>query len=159
MNANGNVWHKKQRDKGELPKCGNIDREAHWGKSGCGQWVYGYRIHCLTLCGPAGIIWPADIAIVAANIKDAEVFDEHLSKQLPKQLQVLLGDGGYDQDSCYQLCDAQEISLIVPIKVKKTQLQNVENVRSFIMTLTHVKSLLYVKPPLNLFKASLNPWV
>jgi transposase len=39
MHAHGNVWHKKQRDKGELPSCGNVDREAHWGKSGCGEVV------------------------------------------------------------------------------------------------------------------------
>ena len=47
MRASGNVWHKKQRDKGELPKCGNIDSNAHWGKNGCGKWIYGYRVHCL----------------------------------------------------------------------------------------------------------------
>lgn len=29
MHANGNVWHKKQRDQGELPSCGNIDTQAH----------------------------------------------------------------------------------------------------------------------------------
>ena len=29
MHASGNVCHKKQRDKGELPKCGNVDTEAH----------------------------------------------------------------------------------------------------------------------------------
>jgi hypothetical protein len=39
MHAKGNVWHKKQRDQGELPSCGNIDQEAHWGKSGCGEVV------------------------------------------------------------------------------------------------------------------------
>jgi hypothetical protein len=39
MHAKGNVWHKKQRDKGELPSCGNIDQEAHWGKRGCGKVV------------------------------------------------------------------------------------------------------------------------
>lgn len=39
MHAQGNVWHKQQRDQGELPSCGNIDMEAHWGKSGCGEVV------------------------------------------------------------------------------------------------------------------------
>jgi transposase len=39
MHAKGNVWHKKQRDKAELPKCGNVDTEAHWGKNGCGEVV------------------------------------------------------------------------------------------------------------------------
>lgn len=43
---------------GELPSCGNIDQEAHWGKSGCGDWVFGYRLHSLTLCGPEGIGLP-----------------------------------------------------------------------------------------------------
>ena len=39
LHAQGNVWHKKQRDKGELPTCGNIDQETHWGKSGCNEVV------------------------------------------------------------------------------------------------------------------------
>ena len=43
---------KSSGDKGELPKCGNIDQQAHWGKNGCGEWIYGYRLHSLTLCGP-----------------------------------------------------------------------------------------------------------
>ena len=100
MHAQGNVWHKQQRDQGELPSCGNIDTQAHWGKSGCGEWVYGYRLHSLTLCGPEGVIWPATVAVHAANRKDAEVLDDELVQRLPKATQVLLGDGGYDQESC-----------------------------------------------------------
>jgi hypothetical protein len=47
MQARGNVWHKKDRDAGVLPTCGNIDTEAHWGMNGCGEWTFGYRVHCL----------------------------------------------------------------------------------------------------------------
>ncbi len=124
MHASGNVWHKQQRDKGELPKCGNIDQAAHWGKNGCGKWIYGYRLHSLTLCGPEGITWPAAIGLHAANVKDAEVFDNELVQQLPSATQVLLGDGGYDQESCYSNCDRREVTLLAPIKVKKTRRPN-----------------------------------
>lgn len=117
MHAAGNVWHKKQRDKGELPSCGNIDQEAHWGKSGCGQWVYGYRVHCLVSgCSQAAL--PCDVEVASANIKDAAVFKDQLARSMPDQTQVLFGDGSFDDQSCYDLCDTKEISLITPIKAK-----------------------------------------
>jgi hypothetical protein len=154
MHAQGNVWHKKQRDEGELPSCGNIDQQAHWGKSGCGEWVYGYRLHTLTHCGPAGITWPATIGIHAANIKDADVFDDELVHQLPSTTQVLLGDGGYDQESCYQNCDEREVTLLAPIKVKKTPLTNVRKGPSSTKTLSFVRSLPYAKPLSSRFRVS-----
>jgi len=155
MHAQGNVWHKKQRDKGELPSCGNIDQEAHWGKSGCGEWVYGYRLHSLTLCGPEGITWPADISVQPANIKDADVLDDELIYQLTASTQVLLGDGGYDQESCYSNCDERKITLLAPIKVKKTRNLSVVKEPSFTKTPVSVRSLLYAKPPSNRFRVNL----
>lgn len=145
MHANGNIWHKKQRDKGELPSCGNIDQEAHWGKSGCSEWVYGYRLHPLTLCGPEGITWPAAVRVHAANVKDADVFDDELVQQLPTTTQVLLGDGGYDQESCYRNCDEREVTLLAPIKVKKTRHPNVHCAPSSTKTRTSAKPSLYAK--------------
>ena len=155
LHAQGNVWHKKQRDKGEVPTCGNIDQEAHWGKSGCGEWVYGYRLHNLTFCGPEGITWPAAISLRAANVKDAEVFDKELVQHLSSATQVLLGDGGYDQESCYLNCDAREVTLLAPIKVKKTRRLNVVKEPSSTKTPTSVKFSPYVKLRSNLFKVSL----
>lgn len=154
MHAKGKVWHKKQRDKGELPSCGNIDQEAHWGKSGCGEWVFGYRLHTLTLCGPEGITWPATIGVHAANLKDADVFDNELIHQLPKASQVLLGDGGYDQESCYQACDDREVTLLSPIKVKKTHHLSVVRGPSSTKTPCSVRSSLYAKPPSSPFRVS-----
>jgi transposase len=145
MHAQGNVWHKKQRDQGELPSCGNVDTEAHWGKSGCGEWVYGYRLHPLTLCGPEGITWPAAIKVHAANLKDADVFDNELAHCLPNSTQVLLGDGGYDQESCYLNCDEREVTLLAPIKVKKTRPADVSNAPNCTKTPTSVRSLPCVK--------------
>ena len=117
MHAHGNVWHKKQRDKGELPSCGNIDTEAHWGKSGCGEWVYGYRVHCLvSSCSDAAL--PCDVEVASANVKDARVFKHQLAPSIPEATQVLLGDGGFDEGGCYELCDEKDISLVAPIKAK-----------------------------------------
>jgi hypothetical protein len=117
MHAKGNVWHKKQRDKGELPSCGNIDTEAHWGISGCGEWVYGYRIHCLvSACSSAAL--PCDVDVAPANVKDAAMFKNQLAPSIPEQTQVLLGDSGFDDGGCYKLCDEKYISLITPIKAK-----------------------------------------
>lgn len=158
MHAQGNVWHKKQREQGELPSCGNIDQEAHWGKSGCGEWIYGYRLHSLTLCGPEGITWPADISIHPANIKDAEVLDGELAEHLPASTQVLLGDGGYDQESCYQNCDEREVTLLAPIKVKKTPRLNAVKGPSSIKIPVFARSSPYEKSPSSRFKVSLKSY-
>lgn len=97
--------------------CGNIDQEAHWGKSGCGEWVYGYRVHCLVSgCSKAAL--PCDVEVAPANLKDAQVFKDQLAPFIPKQTQVLFGDGGFDNQNCYDLCDQRGISLVAPIKVK-----------------------------------------
>ena len=118
MQAQGNVWHKKQRDKGELPNCGNVDTDAHWGVSGCGDWVYGYRVHCL-LSSPSKAALPFDVEVAPANVKDYEIFKEKLGNELPKATKVIFGDTGFDEQACYELCDQQGISLITPIKAKK----------------------------------------
>ena len=154
LHAQGNVWHKKQRDKGELPSCGNIDQEAHWGKSGCGEWIFGYRLHSLTFCGPEGITWPAAIGLRVANVKDADVFDKELVQHLPGATQVLLGDGGYDQESCYVNCDEREVTLLAPIKVKKTRRPNAVKEPSSTKTPTFAKFSPYVKPQSNLTRVS-----
>lgn len=154
MHAQGNVWHAKQMKGGELPSCGNVDQEAHWGKSGCGDWVFGYRLHSLTLCGPEGVIWPATIGVHAANRKDAQVFEDELVRHLPRATQVLLGDAGYDQESCYINCDEREVTLLAPIKVKKTPHPSGAKEPSSTKTPVAVRSLRCAKPPWSLSKGS-----
>lgn len=119
MRANGNVWHAKDRKAGNLPRCGNIDSEAHWGVSGAGEWTFGYRLHCALSCCPGGHVLPFDVAVHAANRKDAQVFKEELAPELPSETLLALGDGGYDEAGCYELCDEQEVSLLAPITVKE----------------------------------------
>jgi hypothetical protein len=154
MQANGNIWHKKQMDAGELPKCGNVDSQAHWGVNGCGEWTFGYRLHCLTLCGVEGITWPATISLHSANIKDAKVFEDELSLQLPPTTEIVLGDGGYAQQACFAICDQNQTSLITPIQVKKTPHPNETNEPACIKTPIPARSLLYARPPLSPFKGN-----
>jgi hypothetical protein len=117
MQAQGNVWHKKDREAGILPPCGNIDTEAHWGMNGCGEWTFGYRVHCL-VNADAELALPKGVAVYAANIKDAKVFTEELSPSLSAETNVVLADGSYDEQPCYEVCDKKEISLIAPLEVK-----------------------------------------
>jgi hypothetical protein len=117
LQAHGKVWHKKDREVGILPACGNIDTEAHWGINGCAEWTFGYRFHCL-VNADADLALPKDVAVYAANIKDAKVFTDELSASLSAETQVLLGDGGYDEQPCYDMCDNKQISLIAPLEVK-----------------------------------------
>jgi len=47
--AKGPVWHKKQKDKGIVPKkLRALDKEASWGKSNADGWVYGHGSFSLT---------------------------------------------------------------------------------------------------------------
>ena len=100
-----------------MPKCGNIDQEAPWGKSGCGQWVYGYRVHCL-VSGDFKAALPCEVEVAPANLKDAQVFNTQLVPAITEQVQVLFGDRRFDKQSCYELCDHRKISLVAPIKAK-----------------------------------------
>jgi hypothetical protein len=116
MHANGNVWHAKQLNEGVLPECGNIDIEAHWGMSGCKQWVFGYRLHDLVLCGPDGFTWPCEVSVHPANVKDAAVFRTELVPSLPHGTRLALGDSGYDDASCVEVCEVCEVTLLTPVK-------------------------------------------
>lgn len=47
--AKGPVWHKKQKDKGIIPKkLRGLDKNATWGKSNADGWVYGHGSFSLT---------------------------------------------------------------------------------------------------------------
>ena len=154
MQANGNIWHKKQMETGELPKCGNIDVEAHWGVNGCGEWTFGYRLHCLTLCGVEGITWPTTVSVHSANIKDAQVFEDELCQQMPLATQIALGDGGYAQEGCFAVCEKNQTSLIAPIKIKKTRHLSGLNKPDSIKTPIPARSLPSEKLLLNLFRGN-----
>lgn len=115
MKANGNLWHKKNMDTGEIPACGNIDTDAHWGKSGCKGWTFGYAMFSLVACGPQGIVWPLESVLYPANAKDTPVFKKDLLMHLPKETKLLLADTGFDDQHLANCCDRRKITLVTPI--------------------------------------------
>ena len=48
------------------------------------------------------------------------MFKNRLAASIPEDTQVLFGDGGFDDQSLYELCDENNISLVAPIKAKAT---------------------------------------
>jgi hypothetical protein len=48
LRSRGGVWHQKHREKGEVPHT-SIDTQAHWTKSGWHGWVYGWKLHVVSV--------------------------------------------------------------------------------------------------------------
>ena len=112
--AYGNVWHKKQKLKNEIPKCGNIDKEAEWGKNSQG-WDYGYNAHILASVSP--ICVPLDLIVKTANVADEVVYEKFINTLNPSNKYVL-ADGRYDSGKLYQLTGTRNCRLIAGIYKK-----------------------------------------
>ncbi len=89
--ARGGVWHKKDREAGEVPHT-SIDTEAHWTKSGWHGWVYGWKLHLVTTVAAVWI--PLAAELTAANAADNEVAPRLLA-ELPAEVRFVLGDRHY----------------------------------------------------------------
>jgi len=112
--AYGNVWHKKQKLKGEIPKCGNIDKEAEWGKNSQG-WDYGYNAHIFGSIKP--ICAPLDLIVKTANMADEVVYEKFIDN-LNQSNKYILADGRYDSGKLYKLTGIRKCRLIAGIYKK-----------------------------------------
>lgn len=92
LRANGGVWHKKHRDKGEVPHS-SIDTEAGWSKSGYHGWWYGWKLHLA--CAVASVWIPLAAELTVANTDDAAVA-LLLLDQVPAEVRYVLGDMHYN---------------------------------------------------------------
>jgi Transposase DDE domain len=101
LRARGGVWHKKDREKGEVPHT-SIDCEAHWTKSGWHGWVYGWKLHLITTVAAVWIPLAADLT--AANIADSEMAPE-LVCRLAAEVRYLLGDRHYNTPELREQCE------------------------------------------------------
>jgi hypothetical protein len=100
LRANGGVWHKKHREKGEVPHT-SIDTEAGWTKSGWHGWVYGWKLH---LIATVAAVWiPLAAHLTPANEAD-NVAIESLLWELPPEARFVLGDQHYNAPNVYQVC-------------------------------------------------------
>jgi DDE family transposase len=110
LRARGGVWHKKHREKGEVPHT-SIDTEAHWTKSGWHGWVYGWKLH---LACVVGAVWiPLAAVLTPANAADNEVAPL-LIEELPPEARFVLGDIHYNAPDVQAACDQSERILVVP---------------------------------------------
>jgi Transposase DDE domain len=110
LRARGGVWHKKDRQKGEVPHSA-IDTEAHWGKSGWHGWVYGWKLHIA--CTVAGVWIPLAARLTPANVADSEVAPR-LVEELPEEARYVLGDLHYNTPEVRQLFENADRILVAP---------------------------------------------
>jgi hypothetical protein len=92
--AQGPLWHKKDREKGLVPiGLRNVDRESKWSKSGYRGWVQGYRLLL------QGLVFPEPIPVFAAwranNENEAHIAGAALGSGALKVTDVLLGDESF----------------------------------------------------------------
>jgi DDE family transposase len=110
LRARGGVWHKKDREKGEIPHT-SIDTQAHWTKSGWHGWVYGWKLHVATTVAAVWI--PLAAELTAANVADNEVAPA-LIQHLPPEARMVLGDLHYNAPNVQTACVASERILVTP---------------------------------------------
>jgi len=108
LRARGGVWHKKDREKGEVPHT-SIDTQAHWGKSGWHGWVYGWKLHIA--CTVAGVWIPLAARLTPANAADSGVALQ-LLEDLPGEARFVLGDTHYNAPEVRELCEEQDRILV-----------------------------------------------
>lgn len=97
----GGVWHKKDREKGEISHT-SIDTQAHWTKSGWHGWVYGWKLHiaCMVAC-----VWiPLSAQLTPANEADNEIAPA-LIYELPPDARFVLGDLHYNASNVREVCE------------------------------------------------------
>lgn len=104
----GGVWHKKDRQQGEIPHS-SIDTEAGWSKSGYHGWWYGWKLH---LAIAVGWVWiPLSAELTQANRGDSEIAPR-LINELPAEVRYALGDTHYNAPEVRADCNSRGIELV-----------------------------------------------
>jgi len=101
LRSKGGIWHKKDREKGEVPHT-SIDTEAHWTKSGWHGWVYGWKLH--VACIVASVWIPLSAQLTPANEADNEIAPA-LIYELPPEARFVLGDLHYNAPNVREVCE------------------------------------------------------
>jgi hypothetical protein len=126
LRAHGGVWHKKHRDAGAVPHTA-IDTEAHWTKSGWHGWVYGWKLHLVTVVAEVWI--PLAAQLTPANHDDSAAAEE-LVPELPLEVGYLLGDQHYNTPSLRALGERQGWWLVATHRGKRPKTDTGRLVRS-----------------------------
>lgn len=119
LRAKGGVWHRKHRELGEVPHT-SIDTQAHWTKSGWHGWVYGWKLHLLTVV--AGVWIPLAAELTAANADDSAEAAKLLWQgrcALPVEMRYLLGDQHYNTPLLRAVCRLKGWQLVATHRGKR----------------------------------------
>lgn len=108
LRARGGVWHQKHREQGQLPHT-SIDTEAHWTKSGWHGWVYGWKLHVVSVV--AAIWFPIAAVLTPANIADGEPAPALLG-EVPAEVRFVLGDRHYNTPDLHEFCQQADRLLV-----------------------------------------------
>ena len=108
LRARGGVWHQKHREQGELPHT-SIDPEAHWTKSGWHGWVYGWKLHVVSVV--AAIWFPVAAILTPATIADSEPAPE-LLREGSADVRFVLGDLHYNTPELRANCEQTDRLLV-----------------------------------------------
>ncbi len=108
LRARGGVWHQKHREHGEIPHR-SIDPEAHWTKSGWQGWVYGWKLHVVSV---VAVVWfPIAAVLTPANVADSDPAPE-LLREVPAEVRFVLGDRHYNTPELHEDCEHAERLLV-----------------------------------------------
>jgi len=145
LKTGGGVWHKRHREKGEIPHT-SIDTEAGWSKSGWHGWWYGWKLH---LAVAVGRVWiPLAAELTVANTDDAAVAPKLLA-QLPAEVRFILGDTHYNDPDLRQACAGHHCILVATRRGKYPHTDDGVEVRR----LFHKLRSQAIEPFNNLFKS------
>jgi hypothetical protein len=108
LQAKGGVWHKKDRDQGQVPHT-SIDTEAAWTKSGWHGWVYGWKLHLVSIVAAVWIPLAADLT--PANTADNEPAPA-LMREVPLETRFILGDRHYNAPNVRAACELTDRILV-----------------------------------------------
>jgi hypothetical protein len=121
LRAKGGVWHKKHREAGEVPHT-SIDTEAGWTKSGWHGWVYGWKLHLITVV--AGVWIPLAAQLTPANHDDSAEAEKLVDEvQVPSDdVRFMLGDQHYNTPTLSAKCMLRGWLLVATHRGKRRRL-------------------------------------
>jgi len=108
LRSRGGVWHQKHHEQGALPHT-SIDPEAHWTKSGWHGWVYGWKLHVVSVV--ATLWFPIAALLTPANRADSEVAPA-LLREVPAEVRFILGDSHYNTPELHEDCQLADCLLV-----------------------------------------------
>jgi len=87
----------------------SIDTEAHWTKSGWHGWVYGWKLHVVSVV--AAVWFPVAAMLTPANVADSDPAPG-LLQEVPADVRFVLGDLHYNVPELHRCCEQADRFLV-----------------------------------------------